>query len=160
MNGALVTIEDFDTVSSGSLKPIVWNKSVYDTQQICTGTALKVPAGVTLVKIFFQVKWELLDSMPTNLKEFRVAQVRKNGTDDTQLPESRIEAASGTYTTQNASTPAIQVEVGDLFELWVGQNSGAAVKIFPHQTWFAMEIVEPALPVPVLTSVTVGAGPR
>ncbi|KAF0187546.1 MAG: hypothetical protein FD168_2548 [Desulfobulbaceae bacterium] len=143
-NGNLLTIEDFDVVPSGSMKPILWNQSVYDTQVI-SRTTLEVPAGVTFIKLFFQVKWEW-DSMPEKSTGFRIAQVRKNGTDDTQLPESRIAAAPGTYTTQNGSTPAIQVEAGDIFELWVGQNSGFEIKIFPHQTWFAMEIIEATIP--------------
>jgi len=143
-NGNLLTIEDFDVVPSGSMKPILWNQSVYDTQVI-SRTTLEVPAGVTFIKLFFQVKWEW-DSMPEKSTGFRIAQVRKNGTDDTQLPESRIAAAPATYTTQNGSTPAIQVEAGDIFELWVGQNSGFEIKIFPHQTWFGMEIIEATIP--------------
>lgn len=156
LNGALVTIQDFDTVSSGSMKPILWSQTVYDTQGIYTGTALEVPNGVTLVKIFFQVKWEW-DNIPEKSKGFRIAQVRKNGTDDSQLPESRIAAAPRTYTTQNGTTPAIQVEAGDLFELWVGQDSGLDIKMFPHQTWFAMEIVESTIPAPILSGITIGA---
>ena len=141
LKGALVTINDFDAVSSGLMKPTLWNKCVYDTHGISTRTALKVPYGVTLVKLFFQVKWEW-DNTPAKSTGFRIAQVRKNGTDDSQLPESRIIAAPGTYTAQNGSTPIIQVEAGDLFDLWVGQNSGFDITMFPHQTWFAMEIVK------------------
>lgn len=141
LQGALVTITDFFPVSSGIMKAVTWNQSVYDTQEICTGIVLKVPDGVSLVKLFFQVKWDW-DNSPAKSEGFRIAQVRKNGTDDTQLPESRIKAAPGTYTVQNGSTPAIPVEAGDLFELWVGQDSGLDIALFSHQTWFAMEIVE------------------
>lgn len=139
-NGILVTIENFDNVPNGSMKPILWSQSVYDAQGI-SSTALQVPEGATLIKLFFQVKWEW-DNMPEKSTGFRIAQVRKNGTDDSQLPESRIAAAPRTYSTQNGSTPAVQVNAGDIFELWVGQDSGFDIKMFPNQTWFAMEIVE------------------
>jgi len=147
LNGVLVTIENWKEVESGKLQPVTWESTIYG-EGVCTGNALKVPDGVTLVKIFFQVKWEW-DNDPGKSTGFRIAQVRKNGTDDLQLPESRITAAPKTYTTQNGSTPAIPVEAGDLFELWVGQDSGFDdIKIFPHQTWFAMEIVDAIIPPP------------
>jgi len=147
-NGALVTIENWAMVPNGNLKQIAWESTIYDTQGIRTGNALKVPDGVTLVKIFFQVKWEW-DNDPGKSTGFRIAQVRKNGTDDLQLPESRIAAAPKTYTTQNGATPVIPVEAGDLFELWAGQDSGFNdIKIFPHQTWFAMEIIDAIIPPP------------
>jgi len=151
LNGTIVTIENFDTVPNGSLKPILWSQSVYDTQVI-SSTALQVPDGASFIKLFFQVKWDW-DNMTEKSTGFRIAQVRKNGTDDSQLPESRIAAAPKTYTTQNGSTPAIQVNAGDIFELWVGQDSGFDIKIFPHQTWFAMEIVEATTP--ILAGITI-----
>ena len=46
------------------------------------------------------------------------------------------------YRVKNGSTPAISVETGNQFELKVGQGSGSDISLFPHQTWFAMEIVE------------------
>lgn len=145
--GSLVTLNDFQTVSSGVMKPVTLWQKVYDTFQIFNGATLTVPEGVKMVKVYFQVKWDW-DNDPAKSVGFRIAQVRKNGTDDTQIPESRILAAPGTYTTQNGSTPAIMVDAGDIFELWVGQDSGQDLRMFAHQTWFAMEV---AVAVPVFT---------
>lgn len=140
--GALAYRSSIHAIPDSVETAVPFNAEAYDTDSIhstSTNTErLTVPSGVARVRLAGGVFFAATSS------GYRSAVIRKNGSGfpgstTAYLTSLTMEVSGHSMTLQ---TPVIDVSAGDYFELFVYQNSGAALGVTSNSTWLAMEIIE------------------
>lgn len=133
--GAFVRLTASEAVTTAG-KRVPWDETAYDTDSIWSAgsaTRLTVPAGVTHVQLVANVRFD--DTAFT-----RTAEIWKNGATASDLPFEREDRQRGEM---NIKSAVLEVVSGDYFELNLGTSTNT--NAIDSNTWFAMQIVEPAL---------------
>ena len=137
--GALLEKDDQE-VANTTVTALTWTAAVYDTSEIFNlsdPTELKVPEGVTVVKVAASILWEF------NVGGFRALSIFKNGTTFKGEPINEILPTPLVLNQgQEVITAMIQVVAGDIFEVIAFQNSGAPLDVLAGpQTWANMYLI-------------------
>ncbi len=143
--GALVTLAaDQLTVDFNPAAAASFDKEVYDTDNIhdnvTNNTRLTVPSGVSRVRLSTNV--HVLITTPS---EFFILTIRKNGAIAFDGAAQQMVEVGSTENRNSCATPVIEVVAGDYFEVWVRMEADSSVTVDADETWFAMEIIEPAV---------------
>jgi hypothetical protein len=144
--GAMVYRTSAQSISNASWTIASWNATDYDTSSIVSGNKLKVPSGVTRVRVKCQVIWA--GSATGGMR----ATIIKNGQSfatGTYVGQPHVGiAANQVGPSINMESPVLTVVANDEFEVQVRQDTGGSLDIAPTNTknanicWFAMEIIE------------------
>lgn len=139
--GAGVRKTAAQSIPSGTDTALTWATAYQDTSSvfsISSPTRLTVPAGVTQIGIGAGVVWGA-----SNGSGVRNLYIKKNGALFYGDPNQASFPGGHTGSVPlNCSGAPLSVTAGDYFEVFAGQNSGAAVDISASEvTWFAMSIL-------------------
>jgi hypothetical protein len=132
---ALVYNVTLQTVATGATVAVAFGGEEYDTgnfhDNVTNNTRLTVPAGVTEVRVGFNLVW-------TGIGNYRQAFVRKNGADFQGRPSAQTTSTGPNNL--NAISGWIPVTAGDYFELYTTQASGLSDTLpISDQSWFCIE---------------------
>lgn len=123
---------------------LAFNAEEYDTDNIhdnsSNNTRLTVPAGVTHVRISCGV------SLKLHAANQYIRLFLNKGGASTESGMQRIAlSTAATFAWANCHSAVLEVVAGDFFEIKVQTQADTSVTIEKAGTWFAMEIVEPAV---------------
>jgi hypothetical protein len=142
--GALLEKTSNQTISNNVLTALTWSSTIYDTGNmsgVSYGSTSKilVPDKVVKVQINCSVRFE------SNATGFRHVVIKKTGAVSySGLAQSTVAAANGTATVIYTSSPVIQVQFGDYFEVFVQQSSGGNLLVEASgnkNNWFEMKVI-------------------
>jgi hypothetical protein len=141
--GALVTMSGDEGTVSSTDEVLDWDTETYDVGGWHSGanpSRLTVPAGVSRVRISWQVRWEV------DAAGGRQVLTKKNGAIYIAGGGSMVQippAGAPLQTIMAGQTAVVEVAAGDYFELRVYQTSGGNLNVESAATWFSIEKVGP-----------------
>jgi hypothetical protein len=143
--GALVTLAadevdaDYTTATA-----VPFDAEQYDTDTVhdnsTNNTRLTVPAGVRHIQLVGQVQ-----ASSVIADEWMQIDIRKNGSAAYIGFAQQMNEIGKTESGTQVVSPILEVIAGDYFELFLRVQTEATITLVDDQTWFAMEIVEPAV---------------
>ena len=143
-DGALVKLTADETISDSTTTPVPWDATEWQDGgswwSAGNPTRLTVPAGVSKVRLSYQLRWTLTPG-PGYTPDKTFVKLKKNGGGffGNSTQERKITFDDHT----NAGVTAIlEVTSGDYFEIEVFHNDGAPVDIQSgNNTWFQIEAI-------------------
>lgn len=136
--GALVIKSAAQTTTTAVTATLTWSSSSYDTSGIfstSSNTKLFVPAGIRKVVLRCNVEYS------THATGYRQTTLTKNGSSHTGMPVMGTSGVASNQIFHNLTSPVLQVEDGDYFEVTTNQTSGGNLDINASNTWFEMQII-------------------
>ncbi len=142
--GALAHKVADETANYSTQTAIPWDKEVYDTDAIhdlvTLNTRMTVPAGASKVQLHGTV---LVTGATSG--EFANLYLTKNGVQTSVGLSGQTVEVTGTTFSLSITSPPLDVVGGDYFELELEIETDASITLDNDRSWFAMEIVEPAV---------------
>ena len=139
--GALVRIAANQSIVNTLVTTLAWDAEEYDTDSIhdnvTNNSRLTVPAGITRVRLSAKIQWGAAAA------GYRQIYVRKAAGTFFGQPETIYDVDSAISHQTDIISPPVVVVAGDYFEVFVYQNSGAALDVIGLDgSWFAMELLK------------------